>query len=98
MRPQSATTACNESAGAEGAASIVAGDKDVAITILGEQRYIIDPAAEARVVRKIDWFLVSAMSIGYGLTFYDKVYLTIPDLSPNANFSTRSEDLQHSSE
>jgi hypothetical protein len=75
-----------ESADAEDAANIVARDKDVAITILGEQRHIIDPAAEARV-RKIDGFLVPSMSIGYGLTFYDKVYLAILDLSPNANFS-----------
>lgn len=40
---------------------------------MGERRHDIDPALEARVVRKIDWFLVPAMSVGYGLVYYDKV-------------------------
>lgn len=48
-------------------------DKDIAIAIVGEQRHEIDPAVEARVIRKIDWFLVPAMFIGYGLVYYDKV-------------------------
>ncbi|KAB8292923.1 hypothetical protein EYC80_007288 [Monilinia laxa] len=50
-------------------------DKDIAIAIVGERRHEIDPAIEARVVRKIDWFLVPAMFIGYGLVYYDKAIL-----------------------
>jgi hypothetical protein len=48
-------------------------DKDIAIAVVGEHRHAIDPAVEARVVRKIDLFLVPAMTIGYGLVYYDKV-------------------------
>ncbi|APA14406.1 hypothetical protein sscle_12g091760 [Sclerotinia sclerotiorum 1980 UF-70] len=50
-------------------------DKDIAIAIVGEHRHEIDPAIEARVIRKIDWFLVPAMFIGYGLVYYDKAIL-----------------------
>lgn len=49
-------------------------DKDIAIALVGEQRHILDPAVEARVVRKIDLFLVPAMTVGYGLVYYDKVH------------------------
>ena len=48
-------------------------DKDIAIRVVGEHSRAIDPAAEARVVRKIDLFLIPAMTIGYGLVYYDKV-------------------------
>lgn len=48
-------------------------DQDIAIAIVGEHRHAIDPAEEARVVRKIDLFLVPAMIVGYGLVYYDKV-------------------------
>ena len=48
-------------------------DKDIAAAIVGERRQVVDPTVEARVVRKIDWFLVPAMSVGYGLVYYDKV-------------------------
>lgn len=48
-------------------------DKDVAMAIVGEHSHAIDPAVESRVVRKIDWFLVPAMAMGYGLVYYDKV-------------------------
>ena len=71
------STARNDSADAEDASSIAAGDKDIAIAIVGEHSHMIDPAAEARVVRKIDWFLVPAMSIGYGLVYYDKVNISV---------------------
>jgi hypothetical protein len=54
-------------------AMLPAADKDIAIAIVGEQRHDIDPAVEARVVRKIDLFLVPAMFVGYGLVYYDKV-------------------------
>lgn len=54
-------------------------DKDIAIALVGEHRHDLDPAIEARVVRKIDLFLVPAMTVGYGLVYYDKVsrYLKI---------------------
>lgn len=50
-------------------------DQDDAIAIVGEQEHEIDPVIEARVVRKIDWFLVPAMVVGYGLVYYDKAIL-----------------------
>lgn len=53
-------------------------DKDIAIAMVGEHRRAIDPAIEARVVRKIDWFLIPAMSVGYGLVYYDKACVTFP--------------------
>ncbi len=61
------------SADPENATGIAADDVDVAIAIVGEHHHAIDPIVEARVVRKIDWFLVPAMTIGYGLVYYDKV-------------------------
>ncbi|KAH6721039.1 major facilitator superfamily domain-containing protein [Leptodontidium sp. MPI-SDFR-AT-0119] len=63
------------SADLENAAPTDIQDKDVAIAMVGEQRHDIDPAVEARVVRKIDWFLVPAMFCGYGLVYYDKAIL-----------------------
>ncbi len=57
----------------EDAAQVGIQDKDIAIAIVGEHRHAIDPAVEARVVRKIDWYLVPAMAVGYGLVYYDKV-------------------------
>jgi len=39
-------------------------EKDIALTIVGEQAQEIDPAVEARAVRKIDWFLIPAMIVG----------------------------------
>lgn len=38
--------------------SSVSLDKDVAIGLVGEHAREIDPAIEAKVLRKIDWFLV----------------------------------------
>ncbi|KAH5460249.1 hypothetical protein HBI30_028880 [Parastagonospora nodorum] len=49
--------------------------KDVAITLVGEHAQAIDPAIEARVLRKIDVFLMPAMIVGYGLVYYDKAIL-----------------------
>lgn len=48
-------------------------DKDMAAAIVGEHAHEIDPAIAARVLRKIDWYLIPAMSLGYGLVYYDKV-------------------------
>ena len=39
-------------------------DKDAAIELVGEHAREIDPEIEARVVRKIDWFLIPAMIVG----------------------------------
>ncbi|KAI8964248.1 MFS general substrate transporter [Daldinia sp. FL1419] len=51
------------------------GDKDVAIAMVGEEGHTVDPAVVRRAVRKIDWFLIPAMTIGYGLVYYDKAIL-----------------------
>ena len=44
--------------------SSVSKSNDVALTIVGEHAQEIDPAMEARVIRKIDWFLIPAMFVG----------------------------------
>lgn len=41
-----------------------AGGKDVAIEMVGEKSHAVDPNVTARAVRKIDWFLIPAMTIG----------------------------------
>lgn len=46
-----------------GASSLSLG-KDVAIGLVGECAREIDPDVEARVLRKIDWFLIPAMIVG----------------------------------
>ncbi|OTA54511.1 MFS general substrate transporter [Hypoxylon sp. EC38] len=51
------------------------GDKDVAIAIVGEEGHAVDPVVVHRAVRKIDWFLIPAMTVGYGLVYYDKAIL-----------------------
>ncbi|CAJ2509432.1 Uu.00g144580.m01.CDS01 [Anthostomella pinea] len=43
----------------------VVGDKDVAIAMVGEQGHEVDPVIAARAVRKIDWFLIPAMTLGF---------------------------------
>ncbi|KAF4535608.1 Allantoate transport protein [Lasiodiplodia theobromae] len=50
-------------------------DKDVGLTVVGERAQEYDPRVEARVLRKIDWFLMPTMIIGYGLVYYDKAIL-----------------------
>ncbi|KFY86708.1 hypothetical protein V500_07453 [Pseudogymnoascus sp. VKM F-4518 (FW-2643)] len=54
------------------AAALSDGD-DVALAIVGLHAQPIDPLVEARVVRKIDSFLIPAMIVGYGMVYYDKV-------------------------
>ena len=56
-----------------GAPRMAGRDQDIAIAIVGEHRQDIDPELEARVVRKIDLFLIPTMIFGYGLVYYDKV-------------------------
>lgn len=41
-----------------------AGDKDVAIAMVGEEGHVVDPVVVQRAVRKIDWFLIPAMTVG----------------------------------
>lgn len=48
-------------------------DQDVALAVVGEQSHAIDPAVEARVIAKIDRFMIPAMIVGYGFVYYDKV-------------------------
>jgi hypothetical protein len=48
-------------------------DQDVAMAVVGEHAHAIDPVVEARVIRKIDRFMIPAMIIGYGFVYYDKV-------------------------
>ncbi|KAG0647144.1 putative transporter [Hyphodiscus hymeniophilus] len=50
-------------------------DKDIAMAIVGEERHAIDPTIEARVVRKVDWFLIPAMVVGYGLAILGSAVL-----------------------
>jgi hypothetical protein len=45
------------------------------MTLVGAHHQTTDPAITRRAVRKIDWFLIPAMTIGYGLVYYDKAIL-----------------------
>jgi hypothetical protein len=45
-------------------ASSVSLEKDIAIGLVGEHAQDVDPEVEARVLRKIDWFLIPAMIVG----------------------------------
>lgn len=47
-------------------------DKDVAFALVGEHAQAIDPVVEARVVRKIDLFLIPAMIIGTLFIFFNE--------------------------
>ncbi|KAH8708456.1 hypothetical protein GQ44DRAFT_777144 [Phaeosphaeriaceae sp. PMI808] len=62
-------------AGLESGSSSTLLEKDVAIGLVGEHAQEIDPVVEACVLRKIDLFLIPAMTIGYGLVYYDKALL-----------------------
>jgi hypothetical protein len=48
----------------ESTARSVSLEKDVATGLVGEHARDIDPEDEARVLRKIDWFLIPAMIVG----------------------------------
>ncbi|KKA29650.1 hypothetical protein TD95_002808 [Thielaviopsis punctulata] len=41
----------------------------------GEVACEVDPAVSVRARRKIDWFLIPSMTVGYGLVYYDKAIL-----------------------
>jgi len=49
---------------AETALDATSTDKDLAINLVGERAQDIDPEIEAKVLRKIDWFLIPAMIVG----------------------------------
>ena len=48
----------------ESGATLASTDKDIAINLVGEHAQEIDPEIEAKVLRKIDWFLIPAMIVG----------------------------------
>ncbi|KAI4126982.1 MAG: hypothetical protein LQ338_003437 [Usnochroma carphineum] len=50
-------------------------EKDAAAAIVPDHALELDRAAERRVLRKIDLFLIPLMWIGYGLVYYDKAIL-----------------------
>ena len=53
--------------------SVVPGGKDLAAAIVPDRAQGFERAAERRVVRKIDRFLIPWMWFGYGFVYYDKV-------------------------
>ncbi|KAI3395779.1 hypothetical protein diail_862 [Diaporthe ilicicola] len=64
-----------QAAGGDDLRATTGKDVDVALAMVGEEQHPIDPAVAARAVRKIDWFLIPAMTVGYGLVYYDKAIL-----------------------
>ncbi|KAF2815379.1 MFS general substrate transporter [Mytilinidion resinicola] len=46
-----------------------------ALDLVGEEARSVDASIKQRVLRKIDWFLMPVMVIGYGLVYYDKAIL-----------------------
>ena len=85
------------SADPESALNYHGNHQDIAIAMVGEHRQSIDPTVEARVVRKIDLFLVPAMFVGYGLVYYDKVRTYCWSIGFMANVTRQFLDLPFSS-
>lgn len=54
----------NDHDGTEFSASSISLEKDAALALVGEHAQNIDPVLEARVLRKIDLFLIPAMIVG----------------------------------
>ncbi|KAJ5484713.1 hypothetical protein N7539_004701 [Penicillium diatomitis] len=50
-------------------------EKDAARTVVSDVAQDIDPVIEKRVLKKIDWYFMPAMLIGYGMVYYDKAIL-----------------------
>jgi hypothetical protein len=61
----------------ESTARSVSLEKDVAIGLVGEHARDIDPETEARVLRKIDWFLIPAMIVGMSNINYFSIFIAI---------------------
>ncbi|KAI4111684.1 MAG: hypothetical protein LQ345_006729 [Seirophora villosa] len=55
--------------------SLASREKDAGAAIVPHHAAAIDKAAERRVLRKIDLFLIPVMWMGYGLVYYDKAIL-----------------------
>lgn len=53
----------------------VSTDDDIAAAFVPDRAQWIDRRLERRVVRKIDFFLIPVMWIGYGFVYYDKAIL-----------------------
>ncbi|KAF2749492.1 MFS general substrate transporter [Sporormia fimetaria CBS 119925] len=73
--PTNATPTHNDNQDVPSGPSSLSLDKDLAMGLVGEHAQEIDPVVEARVIRKIDLFLIPAMIVGYGLVYYDKAIL-----------------------
>jgi len=63
-RPEEKAIASSPHHDAETALTAASTDKDLAINLVGEHAQEIDPRIEAKVVRRIDWFLIPAMIVG----------------------------------
>lgn len=61
----------------ESGASSISLEKDVAIGLVGEHAREIDPEVEARVLRKIDWFLIPAMIVGMSYSHLSKAVINL---------------------
>ncbi|KAL9012299.1 MAG: hypothetical protein Q9173_002920 [Seirophora scorigena] len=55
--------------------SLASQEKDAGAAIVPHHAVAFDKAAERRVLRKIDLFLIPVMWVGYGLVYYDKAIL-----------------------
>jgi hypothetical protein len=60
---------------AEFNASSISLEKDVALGLVGEHARDIDPEVEARVISKIDWFLIPAMIVGMHMISFPSLCL-----------------------
>ena len=66
-RQDEKATASSPRRDAETALNATTTDKDIAINLVGERAQEIDAAIEAKVLRKIDWFLIPAMIVGMSI-------------------------------
>lgn len=64
-------------------------EKDAAAAIAPDHAIVLDKAVARRVQRKIDWFLIPIMWVGYGLVYYDKVPLALRTISDLADILKR---------
>lgn len=62
--PASAAESAPPASGPGSAGDVDRGEKDIAMEMVGAESHEIDPAVTARAVRKIDWFLIPAMTVG----------------------------------
>lgn len=56
-------------------------EKDLAIDMVGEQACPTDPTVAAQAVRKIDWFLIPAMTVGASIRSPTKTHGTTANMS-----------------